>query len=48
MLHSIARHRESMRVAPLGLYLTVIVNEQPLNLEKTTLSVQSVLFLIYG
>ena len=31
--------REFMRVAPLGFCLTVIVNEQPLNVGKTTSSV---------
>ena len=41
------RERESMRVTPLGFCLRVIVNEKPLNLEKTTSSVLSVLLLIY-
>ena len=41
------RERESMRVTPLGFWLRVIVNEKPLNLLKTTLSVLSVLLLIY-
>ena len=36
-----------MRVIPLGLCLRTIVNEAPLNLEKTTASVLSVLLLIY-
>ena len=36
-----------MRVTPLGLCLMVIVNSKPLNLEKTTSSVLSVLLLIY-
>ena len=36
-----------MRVTPLGLYLRVIVNEKPLNFEKTLISVLSVLLLIY-
>ena len=39
--------RESMRVTPLGFCLRVIVNEKLLNLEKTTSSVLSVLFLVY-
>ena len=39
-------HR-GMRVTPLGFCLRVIVNEKPLNLEKTTSSVLSVLLLIY-
>ena len=33
---------------PLGLCLRVIVNEKPLNLEKTTSNVLSVLLLIYA
>ena len=40
--------RESMRVTHLGFCLRVIVNEKPLNLEKTTSSVLSVLLLIYA
>ena len=36
-----------MRVTPLGFCLSVIVNEKPLDLERTTPSVLSVLFLIY-
>jgi len=36
-----------MRVAPLGLCLRVFLNEKPLNLEKTTSSVLSVLLSIY-
>ena len=39
--------KESMRVTPLGFCLRVIVNENPLNLEKTTSSGLSVLLLIY-
>ena len=35
-----------MRLTPLGFCLRVIVNEKPLNLEKTTSSVLSVLLLI--
>ena len=35
----------SMRVTPLGLCLMVIVNEKPLNLEKTTFSVISVMLI---
>ena len=42
------RQKESMRVTPLGFCLRVIVNEKPLNLEKTTSSYLSVLSLIYG
>ena len=37
-----------MRVTPLGFCLRVIVNEKPLNLEKTTYGVLSVLLLIYA
>ena len=37
-----------MRVTPLDFCLRIIVNEKPLNLEKTTSSVLSVLLLIYG
>ena len=37
-----------MRVTPLGFCLRVIVNEKPLNLEKTTSGVLSVLLLIYA
>ena len=37
----------SMRVTPLGNCLMVIVKEKPLNIEKTTSSVLSVLLLIY-
>ena len=36
-----------MRVTTLGLCLMVNINEKPLNLEKTTSSILSVLFLIY-
>ena len=36
------------RVTPLDFCLRVIVNEKPLNLEKTTSSVLSVLLLTYG
>ena len=39
--------KESMRVTPLGFCLRVIVNKNPLNLEKTTSSGLSVLLLIY-
>ena len=42
------RQKESMRVTPLGFCLRVIVNEKPLNLEKTTSSDLSVLILIYA
>ena len=35
----------SMRVTPLGVRLRVIVNETPLNLEKTTSSVLSVILI---
>ena len=42
----ITRHREIIRVTHLGICLKVIVNEKPLNLEKTTSSVLSVLLLI--
>ena len=42
------RQKESMRVTLFGFCLRVIVNEKPLNLEKTTSSVLSVLLLIYG
>ncbi len=38
----ITRQRERMHVTPSGFYLRVIVNEKPLNLEKTTYSVLSV------
>ena len=41
-LHYRERERESMRVTTFGLCLRVIVNEKPLNLEKTTYSVLSV------
>ena len=44
----ITRQRESMRVTPLDFCLRIIVNEKPINLEKTTSSVLSVLLLIYG
>ena len=43
----IARQRKSMRVTPLGFCRRVIVIEKPLNLEKRTSSVLSVLLLIY-
>ena len=36
------------RGTPLGLCLRVIVNEKPLNFEKSTSSVLSVLLLIYA
>ena len=36
-----------MRLTPLGFYLRVIVNEKPLNLEKTISCVLSVLLLVY-
>ena len=36
-----------MRLTPFGFCLGVIVNENPLNLEKTTSRVLSVLLLIY-
>ena len=39
--------RESMRITSLGFCLRFIVNEKPLNLEKTTSRVISVLLLIY-
>ena len=39
--------QRSMRVTPLGFYLRVIVNEKPLNLEKTISSVLPVLLLVY-
>ena len=39
--------QRGMCVIPLSVGLRVIVNEKPLNLEKTTSSVLSVLFLIY-
>ena len=38
--------RESICLTPLGFCRRVIVNEKPLNLEKTTSSVLSVLLLI--
>ena len=42
--------QRDLRATPLGFYLRVLVNEKPLNLEKTThrTSVLSVLLLIYG
>ena len=40
--------QRGMRVTPLGVRLRVIVKEKPLNLENTTSSVLSVLFLIYA
>ena len=43
----ITRQRERMRVIHLGLCLRDIVNEKPINLEKTTSSVLSVLLLLY-
>ena len=43
----ITRQRDSMRITHLGFCLRVIVNEKPINLEKTKSSVLSVLFLIY-
>ena len=39
--------QRGMYVTPLGVCLRVIVNEKPLNLEKTTSSVLSVLSLIF-
>ena len=36
---TMTRQRESIRLTPLGFCLRVIVNENPLNLEKTTSSV---------
>ena len=39
--------RESMRTF-LGFCLRVIVNEKPINLEKTTSSILSILVLMYG
>ena len=47
MLRWITRQIEEMRVNPLGFYLRVSVNENPLKHEKTTSSVLSVLLLIY-
>ena len=38
----------SMRVTPLGFCLRIIVNEKPLNLEKKTFSVLSVLLLFHA
>ena len=40
--------QQRMRETPLGFYLRVIVNEQILNLKKTTSSVLSVLLLLYN
>ena len=40
--------QRGMRITSLGFCLRVIVNEKPLNLEKTTSSVLSILLLIYG
>ena len=40
--------QRGLRVTLLDLCLRVIVNEKPLNLEKATSSVLSVLLLIYG
>ena len=40
------RQRERIRVTPLGFFLRVIVNEKPLNLEKTTSSVISVIVVV--
>ena len=40
--------QRGMRLTTLSLCLRVIVNEKPLNLEKTTSSVLSVLLLIYA
>ena len=40
--------QHSMHVTPLGFCLRIIVNEKPLNLEKTTSSALSVLLLICG
>ena len=37
-----------LRVISLGFCLRVVVNEEPLDLEKTTSSVLSVLLLSYG
>ena len=39
---------ESMRITPLDFCLRVFVNEKPLNLEKPTSSVLSVLLFIHG
>ena len=39
--------QREMRVTPLGFCLRVILNENPLNFEKTTSIVLSVLLLIY-
>ena len=47
ILRCITRQRERMRVTPLGFCLRVSANEKPLDLEKTTSSVLSVLLLIY-
>jgi len=41
------KQRASIRTIPLGFCLRVIVNANPLNLEKTTSSVISVLLVIY-
>ena len=39
--------QRGMRITPLGICLRIMVNDKPLNLEKTTSSVLSVLLLIY-
>ena len=48
MLRWMTRQKESMRVTPLGFCLRVIVNENPLNLEKTKSSVLSELLSIHA
>ena len=40
--------QHGIRVTSLGFCLRIIMNEKPINLEKTTSSVLSVLLLIYG
>ena len=40
--------QHNMRVTPLGFCLRVSVNENPINLEKTTSSVIAECLLIYG
>ena len=39
--------QRGMRITPLGIFLRIMVNDKPLNLEKTTSSVLSVFLLIY-
>ena len=46
-LNTRQRERESMRAIPLGFGIRVIMYETPLNLEKTTYSVLSVMLFIY-